>query len=456
MTSFHMPGHKFGKALGMENLSILDLDVTEVPGLDNLYDAEGIILKAQREMAAKYKAKETIFITNGSTAGIIASMMTVCSPGESLIIARNSHNSVWNGLILGGIRPIYINPSYEENHGVLGGISPVKLEELLMAYPEAKGVLIVSPTYEGLVSNIEEIAKVVHEHNKILIVDEAHGAHFVWNQGFPKSALECGADIVIQSMHKTLPTLTQSALLHIGSEKVDKDIVLQRLQMIQTSSPSYAMMGLMDYMRGYMEDHSLLWTEYIKNLLKTRETLMELKNLRLLSDNICRQADIWDLDITKIVIYTSHTNITGIELGQLLRSQYAIQVEVEAKEYIIAMSTIGDTSRDLDALSKALYEIDSQLISSTPIKSSFNMVQSENSESILPRDVFGGKKEYIPIEACENRISGGSIMLYPPGIPLICIGERFSKEMIVNIKECPEKLLGVIYKDGNTIVSVVK
>lgn len=456
ITSFHMPGHKFGKALEMEKLSLLDLDVTEVPGLDNLYDPEGIILEAQGKMALKYKAKETIFLTNGSTAGIIASIMAVCSPGESLIIARNSHNSVWNGLILGGVRPIYLTPSYEENYGILGGISPAKLEELLIAYPEAKGVLIVSPTYEGLVSNIEQIAKVVHQHKKILIVDEAHGAHFTWDRDFPKSALECGADMVIQSMHKTLPTLTQSSLLHIGSEKIDKDIVLQRLQMIQTSSPSYIMMGLMDYMRAYMEEHKHLWSEYLKYLLQAREILMQLKNLSLLSKDICGQADIWDVDISKIVIDTSHTNITGIELGQLLRSQYAIQVEVEAKDYIIAMSTIGDTSRDLEVLCKALLEIDAQLIPSTPIKNSFNMVQSNNRETILPRSVFGGNKEYTPIEQSEMRISSANIMLYPPGIPLICIGERFTKEMIANIEQCQEKLLGVIYKDGKIIVSVAQ
>lgn len=456
ITSFHMPGHKFGKALGMEKLSLLDLDVTEVPGLDNLYDAEGIILKSQREMATKYKAKDTIFITNGSTAGILASIMTVCGPGESLIIARNSHNSVWNGLILGGIRPIYLNPSYEEQYQILGGIPIMALEECLIAYPEAKGVLVVSPTYEGLVSDIEGIAKVVHKYKKILIVDEAHGAHFVWNKKFPKSAVECGADLVIQSMHKTLPTLTQSALLHIGSERIHKEVLIQRLQMVQTSSPSYTMMGLMDYMRAYMEEHHDLWTDYLKNLLKARERLMQLDNLLLLSDNISGKADIWDIDISKLVINTSYTDITGIELGKILRSKYHIQVEVEAQAYIIAMSTVGDSPSDLEALCKALQEIDSKLMRHTPIKNSFNMVKSDNRESILPRDVFFGEKEYILLEECETRISGANIMLYPPGIPIICIGERFSKEMIYNIKECSDKLLGVVYNKGSIAVSVAK
>lgn len=456
ITSFHMPGHKFGKGLEMEKLSLLDLDVTEVPGLDNLYDPQGIILKAQKEMALKYKSKETIFLTNGSTAGIIASMMSICNPGDSLIIARNNHHSVWNGLILGGIQPIYISPSYEKNYHILGGISPIKLEEALRTYPEAKGVLIVSPTYEGLVSDIEGIARIVHKYKKVLIVDEAHGAHFVWDKEFPKSAIECGADIVIQSMHKTLPALTQSGLLHLNSDIIDKETILSRLQMIQTSSPSYIIMGLMDYMRAYMQENSKLWGTYLKDLLKAREALLRLENLLLLSKNICNKADIWDLDISKIVIYTSNSNITGIELGQILRSGYNLQVELEAKEYIIAMSTIGDTSYNLEKLYKALLEIDAKLTKGIPPKTRFNIMQLNYQQGILPRDVFFGEKEYIFIEKCNGRISAANIMLYPPGIPIICIGEVFSKDIIDGIKDCTEKLLGVIYKNGNILVSVAK
>lgn len=456
MTSFHMPGHKFGKILEMKRLSLLDLDVTEVPGLDNLYDADGIILRAQKKMAFKYKAKESIFLTNGSTAGILASMMAVCKPGDSLIVARNSHNSVWNGLILGGIKPIYINPSYQKDYEMLGGISIVELEKLLIAYPEAKGVLIVSPTYEGFVSDIEQIAKLVHDHKKILIVDEAHGAHFVWHHKFPKSAIECGADIVIQSMHKTLPTLSQSALLHIGSDRIQREILIKHLQMIQTSSPSYVMMGLMDYIRAEMEQHHELWEDYLKGLLETRKNLKTLENLVLISEDICQKADIIDVDKSKLVIDTSHANITGIELGHILRTKYYIQVEVEAKNYIIAMSTVGDTPSDLEGFSKALHEIDSQLVGCTPMKSNFNMIKSENDQSILPRDVFYAEKEYVPIDQCDNKMSAANIMLYPPGIPLICIGERFSKEIIHYIKGCSEKLIGVTYYNQDPQVCIKK
>ena len=282
-TSFHMPGHKSVNIVDMKEIPFLQLDVTEVPGLDNLYEANGIILRAEEEMAKQYGAKDSIFITNGSTAGIIASILSVCKPGDSLIVARNCHHSVWNGLILGGIKPIYINPSYNQRYNILGGICPVALEETLKDNPQAKGVIIVSPTYEGLVSDIKSIAKLVQGHNKILIVDEAHGAHFVWDQAFPQSAIRSGADIVIQSMHKTLPTLTQSALVHIGTHRLDKQVLIERLQMIQTSSPSYVMMGIMDYARAQMTKEPNLWKNYVQELLKMRKILENMKSLVLLS-----------------------------------------------------------------------------------------------------------------------------------------------------------------------------
>lgn len=456
ITSFHMPGHKFGGVLNMGQISPFDLDVTEVPGLDNLYEAEGVILEAQRKMAMKYGAKDTIFITNGSTSGIIASILAVCKPGDSLIVARNCHHSVWNALILGGVQPIYINPSYDEDYNILGGICTSKLEQTLISNPEVKGVIIVSPTYEGFVSDIEGISNIVHKYSKILIVDEAHGAHFIWDKIFPKSAVQCGADLVIQSMHKTLPAITQSALLHIGSDKIDKQTLIQRLQMIQTSSPSYIMMALMDYIRAEMEEKENLWTDYIREILKVRKRLMKLQNLLILSKDICGKVDIYDMDISKIVIYTYNTQITGVELGEILRSNYSIQVEVEAEEYIIAMSTIGDTSYDLGILCEALLEIDSKLKQGKIKKRYVNMIDINNKNNNVPREIYFADKEYIPIEKSKGRISATNIMLYPPGIPLICIGEVFSKKMIHNMKDFPGKLLGIINEKNNIKVLVSK
>lgn len=443
ITSFHMPGHKFGKALNMNEIPFLKLDATEVPGLDNLYEAEDVILEAEEKMAIKYGARETIFITNGSTSGIMASILTVCNPGDSLIVARNCHHSVWNALILGGIRPIYINPSHDQEHNILGGICPLGLEQLLRDNPEAKGVILVSPTYEGLVSDIQKITEVVHKQNKILIVDEAHGAHFAWDDTFPRSAVAYGADIVIQSMHKTLPALTQSALVHLTGVRILKEDLVKRLQITQTSSPSYIMMGIMDYTRALMESQADRWKTYGLELLKTRKALENMEHLILLSKDICNQANIFDLDESKLTIFTYNADITGIALGKRLRRDYNIQVEVEAQDYIIAMSTIADESYELYLLSKALLEIDATLSKRKNIIKYKHQLTIENQENVLPRDVYFGAKEEILIEESVGRISGANIMLYPPGIPLICIGEIFSKEMIDAIQKQSAQILGV-------------
>lgn len=454
ITSFHMPGHKSANILKMNDIPFLKLDVTEVPGLDNLYEAEGIILEAEKEMAIQYGAKDSIFLTNGSTAGILASILTVCRPGDALIVARNAHHSVWSGLILGGIKPIYINPSYNQEYNILGGICPIELEQILKDNPEAKGLIIVSPTYEGLVSDIKGIAKIVHGHNKLLIVDEAHGAHFVWDQAFPESAISHGADLIIHSMHKTLPTLTQSALVHIGSQRVDKQDFIKRLQMIQTSSPSYIMMGIMDYTRAQMKAQPGLWGNYVQALLGTRSLLGNMENLVLLSKDICKQSNIYDLDESKLTIFTHNADISGIELGKLLRTKYNIQVEVEAEEYIIAMSTIADDINDLEGLSKALLEIDANLKSNQTKKRYYKELKIQNQKNILPRDVYFGHKEEISIEESVGRISGANIMLYPPGIPLICIGEIFSKQTIDHIKRLSTQILGIINTNNQLKVLV--
>lgn len=454
-TSFHMPGHKFGSIFKMKDIALLELDVTEVEGLDNLYEAEGIIRDAQNMMAKKYEAKDTIFVTNGSTSGIIASILTICSPGDSLIVARNCHHSVWNALILGGIRPIYINPTYHKEYNILGGICPFELEETLKQHPEAKGLILVSPSYEGLVSDIESIANILDQHNKILIVDEAHGAHFVWDHCFPQSAVRLGADLVVQSMHKTLPALTQSALIHIGTHKVDKYRLTNRLQMTQTSSPSYVMMGMMDYVRDQMENQAGLWELYTEHLFKTRARLSKMKNLFLLPKDICGTSNIYDIDQSKLVIFTYKTNITGIELGQILRKKYKIQVEVESEEYIIAMSTIGDQAEDLDLLSKALMDIDGRIQEDLTHKRHYRKIQMENSK-VSPREIFYADKEKIKIEESLGRKSGTNLMLYPPGIPLICIGEVFSQEIIDYIRSVSDQVLGMIKEENIMKVWVSK
>jgi arginine/lysine/ornithine decarboxylase len=449
--SFHMPGHKFGTSADIDKINLSLLDNTEVIGMDNLYDAKGIIKQAMGLMADFYGAKETLFLTNGSTAGILASILAVCKDNDKIIVARNCHHSVWNALALSGAEPIYVSPKYLQEDHILGGITAEDIKEALVTYPDVKGVIIVSPTYEGIVSDIKEIAQVVHAHEKILIVDEAHGAHFIIGDKFPISSIQLGADIVINSMHKTLPALTQSALCHICSDRVDYKKVLSALRMIQTSSPSYIIMGLMDYIRCYILDHKqIIKEEYINYLICTRESLKRLKRLKLIEKPSAKY------DISKILISTMHTNIDGYRLAEMLDDQYDIVVEAALSTHIIVITTMADNKDTLSALEDALIAIDCNLEYKNYDNQLDYVINHEITEGRNPRQVYHAEKEWLPINRCEGKIAANAIILYPPGIPVICIGERLKNEYIQLIYELKEKLQGIRLLEASILIEVVK
>lgn len=451
--TFHMPGHKLGSFGDLNTLELMRLDVTEANGLDNLYEAEGIIKEAMEELSRFYGSKETIMLTNGSTAGILASILTLCKPGEKLLVARNCHHSVWHGLILSGAIPIYIEPEYDTETGLLIEMKKETIEKALEQHPDAKGVLIVSPTYEGVVSDIEGIEEVVHQKDKCLIVDEAHGAHFVLDDYFPKSSLELGADIVIQSMHKTLPTLTQSALLHIGTRRINKEALVKSLRMIQTSSPSYAMMGLMDYIRAYIEQYKEdIKEEYIKPLEESRKALKELEHLSLIEY-------LSFYDKSKIIISTDHTLIDGYKLADLLEENYDIVCEAALPHYIILMTTLADNEKTLGFLVEALQKIDKSLtkaVKQTDKENKVDLKKLYGTETFSPRDIYYAEEENKPLEYCEGFISKENIMLYPPGIPILCIGEVITKEHIDLINQWKDKLKGIIRDKDKIICKVAR
>lgn len=436
--TFHMPGHKFGTIADLDKINLTLLDNTEAIGMDNLYEAEGIIEEAMCLMANFYGAKKTLFLTNGSTAGILASILAICKEGDRLIVARNAHHSVWSALILAGVEPVYISPQYLEEEDLLGEITLQSVEQAMEAYPDVKGVLLVSPTYEGIVSDIQAISDYIHRHNKILIVDEAHGAHFVLDESFPKSSINSGGDIVINSMHKTLPTLTQSGLLHICSDRVSYETVVASLRMIQTSSPSYMMMGVMDYIRDYILKHrDLIKKQYVDELKEMRNRLKELKVLHLIEgDHKC-------YDISKIIISAVQASISGYKLAELLNERYDIVVEAALENYIILMTTMADHAQTLSRLEQALKEIDSELEKCVHIGRSNNFLEDKVILGTSPRKIHYGQKNWKTIEECINKKSAQNIMLYPPGIPILCLGEAIEERHIEIIKCFKNKLQGI-------------
>jgi arginine decarboxylase len=450
-----MPGHKFGRNKELSSLDLFSIDATEASGLDNLYAAEGIIQEAMDLMAQYYEVENTIFLTNGSTAGILASILALCKEGDKILVARNAHYSVWHGLVLSGAIPIYIEPQWREEVGIIGEIAPQTIEAALKAHPDCKGAILVSPTYEGIASNIEEIAKILHAQNKVLIVDEAHGAHFVCNDAFPISAIQKGADVVIHSMHKTLPTLTQSGLLHWQGNLITKEKLIKSLQMVQTSSPSYAMMGLMDYVRSYLnENKEQIQKEYIEPLKAFRNRLKGLTRLSLFEESYT------SYDIGKVIILTKGY-LTGAALAKRLEEDYEIVVEAALPNYIILMTTVVDTKKELESLQKALFEIDTDLCTQIRLSESSKepkirfeapQVNADTQMEQSPREIYFSETEVVSIEEANQRVLAKNIMLYPPGIPLFMVGERLSKSQIETIKQYKEQLLGLEENKNDILV----
>lgn len=418
---FHMPGHKRNiRLMNMENP--YGLDITEIDGFDNLHMADGILKELMEEAAVLYGADETMMLINGSTCGILISMAAVTSHGDSIIMARNCHRAAYHGVYLNELKPIYLYPQEVSDWGISGPILPEDVDKALKENPDAKMVMITSPTYEGIVSDIEKIAKVVHAYGIPLIVDEAHGAHFGFDPYFPQNSIRLGADLVINSVHKTLPAFTQTALLSVRSEYVDVERVKRFSAMYQSSSPSYLFMaGIQKSLRIMSERKDLIHT-WIDHIEKFHQDMKSLKYLRLF------ETASYILDRSKIIISVKNTTMTGAELYDILRENYHLQMEAEYANYIIAMTSIADTREGFERLTKALIEIDEQL------------EREENTPyeyPVLPRfervlNPYDTDKMKVSVRSLQDSIGGVSAeyaFLYPPGIPLIVPGERITEEL---------------------------
>ncbi len=455
--SFHMPGHK-GKAIygrfGYDSFldNIMDCDITEINGADNLFQAEGILKEAQENYSRLYDSKQSYLLINGTSGGIIAAILASVPKGKKLIMARNSHKSIFNALTLADIQPVYAYPEMIEEHGISGAISAEEIETLLDENPDAEAVILPSPNYYGICSDIEGIAEIVHRHNKILIVDQAHGAHLKMFSkfgvaGLPKSAEESGADIVINSIHKTLASFTQSAVLNLNTDRVPKDILEDKLQSIESTSPSYLLMASLDINGGILIDHGLqLMGEWADNLDLFYKEARNIKGLEYIDK-------IPGFDWTKLNFGFGGMGISGAELERLLIERN-IFIELYTGDLLMCMTGIGNTQKDIQALISALKEISGTKgilpEGGTISTSGENTVTTENKQlsSFQRKPIFEipKYKERVPLLEAEGRICASSIIPYPPGIPLVCPGEKFEGETLLYIKKLREdeqKVIGV-------------
>jgi len=425
---FHMPGHKRNSAFFPPNLQ--DLDVTEIPGMDVLSHPTGMIQELQQKIANFYGASDSFLLVNGSSAGLVAAICATCTDGSPLIVPRNANTSIYNGMALSGAAPQYIMPQITPD-GLAGGISPSAFDDM----PYGATALVVSPTYEGFVSDIATIAEKVHARGGILIVDEAHGAHFAFHKAFPQSALQLGADIVVQSLHKTLPAPSQCAVLHIGkTSKADISRIKFHVNALQTSSPSYILMSVCDFMLHKLWENPKYFDEYVARLENLRAALPCAKDdapLRLSGMERIGTNAIFDVDISKL-LFTSYTAVTGEEIAEIMAKEHKVQMEMANDRHILAMTSVADRLEGFERLKIAVDAVIATRITSVPVgancvRPNANCALPE--VALTPRQALALPSQEIPWEESAGRISAQLVANYPPGIAIIAPGERIPANM---------------------------
>ncbi|MEG1505346.1 MAG: aminotransferase class V-fold PLP-dependent enzyme [Lachnospiraceae bacterium] len=421
---FHMPGHKRNKNMTNADLPY-EIDITEIEGFDDLHHARGIIQEAELRAAQLYHGEDTHFLINGSTVGILSGILGATEKGGKIVVARNCHKSVYHAIFLNELEPLYVYPKWRKEQQLYGEIQPKEIETLLETEEGIQAVVIVSPTYDGVVSDVEKIAKIAHKKGIPLIVDEAHGAHFGFHPYFPQNANQSGADVVIHSLHKTLPSLTQTALIHLNGSVVNRERIEMYLHMLQSSSPSYVLMASMDQCMEGLQIHGVQWfDEYVQKLSKAREELYTLPILELVETE--------HFDKGKLIISTQNANISGNELYNMLWKQYHLQMEMSSEKYVLAMTSVADTQDGYERLVNALFEVDQTLSPRNDKEQSLALPKAEIiwSSAVMERKKrLQGSAKYLPWEEAQGLISTEYAYLYPPGCPLIVPGERITKEI---------------------------
>lgn len=438
---FDVPGHKQGHGnpmlkefLGEQCLSV---DVNSMKPLDNLCHPVSVIREAEELAADAFNAKHAFFMVNGTTSAVQAMVMSVCKKGEKIIMPRNVHRSAINALVISGAVPVYINPGVNKKLGIPLGMSVEDVKRAIKENPDAKAVLVNNPTYYGICSNLKEITKIAHEYGMYVLVDEAHGTHFYFGDDMPMCATEAGADLAAVSMHKTGGSLTQSSFLLLNCD-LHVGYVRQIINLTQTTSGSYLLMSSLDLAR---RDLVLNGKEIFKKVSRlaeyAREEINKIGGYYAFSEELIDNDAVFDFDRTKLSIFTRDIGLAGIEVYDLLRDEYGIQIEFGDIANILAIISVGDRELTIERLISALSEI-KRLHS----KDKYGMFDHEyiNPEVILtPQEAFYSSKVSIPMEKSDGRICAEFVMCYPPGIPILAPGEKITREILDYISYAKEK-----------------
>ena len=415
---FHMPGHKGNPMFFPQGLT--NLDLTEIPGMDVLHRPDGIILEFQDAIASFYCADKSYLLVNGSTAGIVAAICATCNEGQKIYAARNGHVSMYNAIAMAGAEPIYLMPEITPD-GLSGGIVLDEIEEGAV-------VFIVSPTYEGFVSDIKTIADKVHSRGGLLIVDEAHGAHFRFHDYFPESALDLGADIVVQSFHKTLPALGQMAVLHVKGDRIDVGRMEYFLQVMQTTSPSYMMMGQLSYVLNMLWKRPEIFETYVNRLKGLRMALAanEVQAISLTGRERIGMHGIYDIDLSKL-LFRVNVYEKAEAISAMLASQYRVQLEMARGFHMLGMTTVADIDEGFQRMWGAIGSMNIKLEEGLEAKAEkLSPVISRFDPEIVmsPSAAIYQDTEVVAWEQAHGRIAAEVVAAYPPGVAIVAPGER--------------------------------
>lgn len=446
---FHVPGHKKGvgmakKFLDFVGKNVLSMDVTVFQQVDSLHKPTGPIKYAQELAAEAFGADATFFSIHGTSGAIQAMILSVMGEEEKIIVPRNIHKSVTSGIILSGAIPVYMQPEIDKNIGVALNVTPETVERALRDHPDAKAVLIINPTYYGVSTDIVKIAEIVHDYGAILMVDEAHGPHLKFNEKLPISAMEAGADICAQSTHKIIGSMTQSSMLHVKGDRIDINRVKQVMSLLQTTSPSYILLASLDVARMQMatEGRELL-DKTIELAEYARREINNIKGLYCFGEEIVGRDGAYDFDPTKVTITAKGLGISGHQLERILAERYYIQPELSDMYNVLCVFSIGDTKEKVDYLLRALREISDELYNENIEIAKPIDIPEIPEQVVSPRYAFGSSTVALPLRESVGQISAEFLMAYPPGIPVLCPGERITLEIIEYVDKMKEANLSI-------------
>lgn len=438
---FHTPGHKQGRgaadrAIDGWGRAVFQADLPELPELDNLFAPQGVIAAAQGLAAAAFGAEQTWFLANGSTSGVIAAIAATCAPDETIILPRNVHQSAISGLVLTGARPVFVLPEYDAKLDLAHCPAPEAIAAALAKHPTAKAVLLVSPTYYGVCADITQIAQIVHQHGIPLLVDEAHGAHFAFHPELPPSALSQGADLVVQSTHKTLSALTQAAMLHVQGDRLQRDRLSRALQLVQSTSPNYLLLASLDAARQQMATQGKPWLDqaiYLAN--QGRSQLAQIPGLSVLQPQQASTPGFAALDPTRLTVTVADLGLDGFTADGILNRELGVTAELPTLHHLSFIVTGGTRPSDMERLVAGFRQLAQEYPPTGEAKPNLSHLAMLSELALSPRNAFFAVVDSVALEDAVGRVSSETLCPYPPGIPVVLPGEVITPEAIAYLRQ---------------------